>query len=93
MHMESRKLGAPCGLVAAASLWLFIIAFAGLAGPAQPTNPPKPTFDKTSPFYFDGTICAKRWKTIWIVQSRWAIFSFPGGQRATSFPIGTMTSA
>ena len=52
---------------------------------SQPAESGKPTFDKNSPFYFDGTI-RKRWKTIWIVPSRWAISWFPASRSATSFP-------
>jgi hypothetical protein len=86
MHMESRKLGAPCGLVAAAPLWLFIIAFAGLAAPAQPTNPPKPTFDKTSPFYFDGTISRQTLENYLDRAITMGYFLVPGRPEGYQFP-------
>ena len=56
MHLESRKLGGLGCRVATALLSLFIIGFAGREAEAQPTKAANPTFDKNSPFYFDGTI-------------------------------------
>ena len=56
-------------------------------------NPPNPPSTRTAPSISMAPFRAKRWKTIWIVQSPWAISWFPASRRATSFRIGMMMSA
>ena len=89
MNLESRKLGGLGRLLAAALASLFILGFAWPAAWAQPTNPAKPTFDKKSPFHFDGTISRQ---TLENYLDRSITMGYFLGPRpagaATSFPSG-----
>jgi len=86
MHLESRKLGGPARLVAAALLSLFIIGFAGPTAPAQPAKSAKPTFDKNSPFYFDGTISRQTLENYLDRSITMGYFLVPGKPEGYQFP-------
>jgi hypothetical protein len=86
MHPESRKLGRQGRLAAAALLALFILGFAGPAASAQPTKSPKPTFDKKSPFYFDGTISRQTLENYLDRSITMGYFLVPGRPEGYQFP-------
>ncbi|HEY2155723.1 MAG TPA: hypothetical protein VGH33_08835 [Isosphaeraceae bacterium] len=86
MDPESRKLGGQVRLVAAALLSLLIIGFAGPAASAQPANPTRPTFDKNSPFYFDGTISRQTLENYLDRSITMGYFLVPGRPEGYQFP-------
>jgi hypothetical protein len=86
MHLESQKLPCPERLVAAALLALFIIGFSGPAAAAQPTKSAKPTFDKNSPFYFDGTISRQTLENYLDRAITMGYFLVPGQPESYQFP-------
>src|SRR6201996_8079810 len=86
MRLESRKLGEPGCLIAAALLSQLIIGFAGQEAPGQPTEPAKSAFDKNSPFYFDGTISRQTLENYLDRSITMGYFLVPGKPEGYQFP-------
>jgi hypothetical protein len=97
MHLESRNLGGRARLLAAALLSLFIIgsvtgtSATGTSATAetastQPAKSAKPTFDKNSPFYFDGTISRQTLENYLDHAITMGYFLVPGQPERYQFP-------
>src|SRR6202142_2753528 len=86
MNPEARKLGGPGRLVATALLSLFIIGFAGQAAAVQPTKSAQLSFDKNSPFYFDGSISRQTLEKYLDRAITMGYFLVPGQPQGYQFP-------
>jgi hypothetical protein len=86
MHLELWNLVRPTRFIAAAFLSLVIIGFSGPTAPSQPANSAKPTFYKSSPFYFDGAISRQILENYLDRSITMGYFLVPGQPERYQFP-------